>query len=101
MNPIIQWDGMLFSDEVSSQNGMLPHFDLLRSDIYFDPESGHIYKDEISGGIFIENLTRQLLEFLRRTTVEECALKMNKLPKERLRLVQEIVSAMEQNIGTK
>ncbi len=94
---LLAWD-LFFRVKCLMKNGMFPHFDVVRDDIYFDPENFHVYKEKISGGIFVENLTRQLLEFFRRSTVEECALKMNKLPKERLGLVQEIVSAMEQNI---
>jgi DNA repair protein RecO len=91
------WD-LFFRIKILIKDGIFPHFDETRSDIFFDPASGKIFEEKQMGCIFIENLTRQLLEFFRRTTVAECSIKTNKLPKDRLHVVQEIVSAMEQNI---
>ncbi len=58
--------------------GLMPRFDLVRGDIYLNPENLNFYKnleDEYSefnvSAIFVKNILRQFLEFLRRSNLKE------------------------------
>ncbi len=51
--------------------GVFPRFDLIRGDIYLDPIYLNIYESNTQENIFIPNILRQFLEFLRRSHLQE------------------------------
>ena len=64
-------------------SGVFPHFDQIRSDVFFDPQTSQISKIKTPCAIKISNLLRQILKFLRRTTFEESLDKIEKLPEKK------------------
>lgn len=71
--------------------GFLPRFDHIRQDIYFSPSHGKISQNFFPDAIKITNLSRQTLEFLRRTPPEIFQEKHQNIPTENCQEAQKIL----------
>ena len=68
-----------FRIKVLVYSGVFKRFDLLQGDVYFDPIHFTFFADKKSGTLKITNLSRQIIEFLRRSDFYEFNEKMDKL----------------------
>lgn len=62
--------------------GVFPRFDQIQSAVYFNPEKALFSSEKKINTLKISNLSRQILEFLRRSTFEEFFEKKEKLASE-------------------
>jgi len=88
-------------------DGVMPRFDLIRGDVYLNPESLNFYKDlnldknklhldEYNVKlIFIENRLRQFLEFLRRSNLKEILDKQDVFWELELERIEKILKKIE------
>jgi len=63
-------------------SGVCPRFDELRQDVWWQAESFEIFATEAPHSIFVPNLVRQLLEFLRRSDLVLVLEKQEALPQQ-------------------
>ena len=77
-------------------SGVFPHFDQIRSNVFFDPQTSQISKTETPHAIKISNLSRQIIEFLRQSTFEEFWDKKEKLSEKNFGEVEILLAALEQ-----
>ncbi len=89
--------------KIFSFMGISPRFDLVRGDIVFNLRQGHFFQTkDINGGelsdyeIMIDNQSRQVLEFLRRSNFETFMEKQKNLPVDSSELVQSVLEKMKQ-----
>ena len=71
--------------------GLISRFDQVRGDAYFDPIKGQFFDQATPATIFLPNLTRQMLEFLRRSDLKTILEKQSKLPLDDLPQVQALL----------
>lgn len=65
-------------------SGIFPIFSRIRSDVYWNVATSELSLQKSPEMVFLENIDRQILEFLRRSTVEEFLDRRKNLPEERL-----------------
>jgi DNA repair protein RecO len=87
------WDAF-FKIKMLNIAGFWPKLDTIRSDIYFDPYSKLVSRENFPESIFISNTERQVIEFLRRSDLEVFLDKHKKLP-QNIDKVFEIISLVE------
>jgi len=85
-----------FQTKLLASSGVFPHFDQIRSDVFFDLDTSHLSETETSESLKIQNLSRQILEFLRRSTFEEFWAKKEKLPEENFEEIEMVIKNLEQ-----
>lgn len=73
----------------------LPRFDTVRGDTYFCPQELAFTNIPRPHLLKIDNLTRQLLEFIRRSHSHDFFAKVDQLPKENFSKILEILSSIE------
>lgn len=78
-----------------SFSGVLPRFDQLRGDVYFDPEAFSFSLEARPHKRLIPNLTRQIIEFMRRSDFETFHQKRAKLPKENFKVLHTVLSDID------
>ena len=76
-------------------SGLIPRFDQVRGDTYFDPIKGQFFETAPPATIFLPNLTRQMLEFFRRSNLAELLAKQDKLPLDDLPDLQNLMEQIE------
>ena len=76
------WDAF-FKIKMLDIGGFWPKLDSIRSDLYFDPysKSVSVARNSFSEEIFISNIERQSIEFMRRSDLDVFLEKHKKLPK--------------------
>jgi DNA repair protein RecO len=88
-----KWDAF-FKIKMLDIAGFWPKLDKIRSDIFFDPYSKSISREIFPEAIFIKNIERQTLEFLRRANLQEFLDKKEKL-KVDFNKIFEVIFAIE------
>lgn len=77
--------------------GHMNRFDILRGDVYFDPINFEFsLEQQKERMIFIPHTTRQVLEWLRRSSTSEVQQKESHIPKESLNRVGDVLTSIEQ-----
>ena len=72
-------------------SGLIPRFDQVRGDAHFDPHKGQFFDQATDQSIFLPNLTRQMLEFLRRSDLQTVLSKQSNLPLDDLPQIQSLL----------
>ncbi len=74
----------------------IPRFDQIQDSVYFCPQN-FVFSDEaFENSMYIENLTRQIIEFIRRSDHVMFREKINHFPYENLRDISEVIEKIEQ-----
>ena len=76
--------------------GMFPRFDRVQNDVWIDLEHFHFFSTEETGMVFIDNVSRQVLEFLRRSDFEQFWEKRMNLPTNSASIVENILKKIKQ-----
>lgn len=71
--------------------GVFPRFDQIRSMVYFNPSMGLFFPEKQKNTVEISNLSRQILEFLRRSNFEEFFEKKEKLASENFIEIEKVL----------
>ncbi len=71
--------------------GIFPRFDKVQSDVWIELEHFYFFPTKKSNTSFIDNSSRQVLEFLRRSNFEEFWEKRMNLPKDSVIIVEKIL----------
>ncbi len=89
-----QWDAY-FQVQMLNFAGFWPKFDSIRDNLYFNPLTKKNSREISAESIFIPNLDRQILEFLRRADLDEFSTKINNLPENFSKVLEVITSVRD------
>lgn len=92
----MEWADVAFRMRILQNTGDCPRFDIIRNDCWFDVASKQFSSLEKPTWIFLQNETRQICEFLRRSDSSLFQEKINKIPKNSLFVVQKVVMRLEE-----
>ncbi len=84
-----------FRMKVLDFSGVVPRFDQIQGDVFFDPQHSTFYRTPKHSRRKITNLSRQILEFLRRSDFADFQAKKDKLPDENFEEVLGIIAEIE------
>ncbi len=91
-----EWYDVAFRIRLLQHMGDCPRFDSLRGDCWFDPFSKTFSSEKHSDWILLPNVTRQVCEFLRRSSPEKFLKHFKKLPQDSIPTVQLVVAGLEE-----
>ena len=77
------------------EEGIFPRFDLVRGDTFFDPKTFSFSSQKKLNFLPLSNLSRQTIEFLRRSNLETFEQKIKNLPDENFDEISQILSEIE------
>ncbi len=84
-----------FRLKILDYSGVLQRFDQERGDVFFDARSFRFYKSEKEGSVFLCNLSRQIIEFMRRSDFYAFSEKINELPMEHFEEINLAIQKIE------
>ena len=73
-------------------SGICPRFDQYQSDVYINPQTLVFSDQKGSNLLFVPHTHRQVLEFMRRSSVEDFFSKKEKLPQDNLKMGEDLIA---------
>jgi recombinational DNA repair protein (RecF pathway) len=80
--------------------GVCPRFDQYQSTVFFQPSDFSMWAQSTPGALRLENLTRQILEFIRRHDLSTVLEKESQFPEENLRQAKNLLAEVEKYHGS-